>query len=359
MGPGVISKTGFYRGEVDYKKSQSGLNQTHRAVCLQGPQLDRKLLKRPHSTSSWGGLFPGGNLILTIIKPDKRGRKKRSQRGSLLGGSKREKPGALGAARGSALGGAQAEKFRGAAGPGAFLLPNLLAPLPLPRASSPSASAHVPVSLMAPPGGKASAGRPPRPRPRPRAPVLASGARSPPPLTSALSPQRGTLTRGSSSSILNGERRGPWPPPRSKDGAGAGTERARPSSARGQPKHGPPLLRAGGRAGASQCEPRCPPRPPPPPRRAEMRNQQNLASEGFALPRLTERDSTSPHQPRPLPQLSQSAASGSGLPARGGVVASGAWAGESAWSCAGYDLLVLGAVPAQWMAGSMCERCDF
>ena len=257
----------------------------------------------------------------------------------------------------SALGGAQAEKFRGAAGPGAFLLPNLLAPLPLPRASSPSASAHVPVSLMAPPGGKASAGRPPRPRPR--APVLASGARSPPPLTSALSPQRGTLTRGSSSSILNGERRGPWPPPRSKDGAGAGTERARPSSARGQPKHGPPLLRAGGRAGASQCEPLRPPRPPPPPRRAEMRNQQNLASEGFALPRLTERDSTSPHQPRPLPQLSQSAASGSGLPSRGGVVASGAWAGESAWSCAWYDLLLLGAVPAQWMAGSMCERCDF
>lgn len=135
--------------------------------------------------------------------------------------------------RPSALKGFRAEKFGGATGLRAFLLPNLLAPFPLRRPSSPSVSAHVPGSPVA--LSKASASYPDRP-------AIAPGSRSPPPgpRPSVLSPaplSSAALTRGSSSSILRGEGRGRWPR-RGKD-----TELAREprgsgqSSARRQRKH--------------------------------------------------------------------------------------------------------------------------
>lgn len=76
---------------------------------------------------------------------------------------------------------------------------------------------------------------------------------------SALSPgalDRATLTRGSSSSILGGEGRGRWPLPRTGFGARAGPRWSLRSSASGQRKPAPPLLRAGielGQAGESNC----------------------------------------------------------------------------------------------------------
>lgn len=231
--------------------------------------------------------FRGVNLILTLIKLDKRRSGKLSQqcivtrKGSRL---ERNWESAAGPRtpppdRPSALRGVRAEKFGGATALGACLLPQpsrsvtfattvRLAPRP---------------SLSHGPKTQQSKRRPAQLRARaslqgPAPPFRALGPQSWSPLTGRTHkrklifyPQRGE--------------KGRLTPPRSGFGAYAGTERKRTVLR-------PPTVETQaadasnqGRAGMSWCKRLRPPRPLPPPKRAQMRNQQNLAREGFSLPR--------------------------------------------------------------------------
>lgn len=138
----------------------------------------------------------------------------------------------------SALRCTRAEKFRGATGLGAFLHPNLLAPLPLPRPSSPSASAHILDSPKTPSARRASTWHPypgPGGCPRLRRPIAPSGPHS------ALEPPPHSQEEAH---LLSSEGRGRWPPPRSGLGVRAEPGRSRRSEAGGQPKPAPPQLQA-------------------------------------------------------------------------------------------------------------------
>ena len=154
----------------------------------------------------------------------------------------------------SALRRTRAEKFRGATGLGAFLHPNLLAPLPLPRPPSPSASAHILDSSKTPRASRASTWHPnpgPGDCPRLRRPIAPSGPRpslSPP---SALEPRPHSQEEAH---LLSSERRGRWPPPRSGVGVRAEPGRSRRSEACGQPKPAPPQLQARVEPTQSRCK---------------------------------------------------------------------------------------------------------
>lgn len=183
--------------------------------------------------------------------------------------------------------------------------PQPLAPLPPPRPSPPSAS-----SLPSPPSGteQGQGGRRPPPPPPPPTPTQ----------TPDLSPQSGApgpapLTRGSSSSVLGGQGRGHWPPPRARFGTCAGTERQRTV---------PQLSDRGSRdpsrcrAAARRCRPRLPPLLLSPPRRPEMRNSKISRAKTSPRPCLPRRTS-GPLFPRLLLGVSQSAFRKLGLPSAG------------------------------------------
>lgn len=107
--------------------------------------------------------------------------------------------------RPSALRCPRAEKSGGTTGLRAFLLPNLLAPLPLPRPSSPSASAHIQASPVTQSLGKASAGHPtPAPGTRPR---LRRPSAPPGPRPSVLEPSTGPHSQ-EEAHLLSSEGRG-------------------------------------------------------------------------------------------------------------------------------------------------------
>lgn len=100
------------------------------------------------------------------------------------------------------------KSFGGAAGLGAFLLPNFLAPLPLPRPSSPSASDHNQASLRPRAVAKQEPGTP---APTP-GPALSSGSHWPPPrprpsAPSTLKPWAGPHSQ-EEAHLLSSERRG-------------------------------------------------------------------------------------------------------------------------------------------------------
>lgn len=141
-----------------------------------------------------------------------------------------------------------------------------------------------------------------------------------------LGPQPSALSPGASASphsqeeahLLASEGRGGAAGPR----RGQESEPARePTGSRrasdlGPRKQRPPLLRAGGRAGTSRWKPRREPRSLSKACRLEMRNQQNLASEGYAspLPSPPPREGFgAPLFARPLLKFSQSTASRPGL----------------------------------------------
>lgn len=234
--------------------------------------------------------FPGAafsrwvHLILTLIKLDKRWSKKLSQQRIA---TRRHQPREMGSLRQGL--GLRPQIVLPTSG--AFRRKSLEA---LPASGpfcSPAFSLHFlcldrqprPTSWPAqwPPAGAKQA-------PAKPGPALASDPALPPSPPSALRSRplsRAALTRGSSSSILRGDGRGRWPPPRSGFGAGAetGTEPTvlSPLTAEALASAAP----SRGRAGISRDKTLRPPRRPPPPKRSQMRNQHNLAREGFALPR--------------------------------------------------------------------------